>query len=160
MNDCPCGSGRAYSDCCEPVITGKSPAETALALMRSRYSAYVKGELDWLMKSCVGGDEGVDREATRKWAEESEWLGLKIVSTDKGGPTDDKGSVEFIADYVQGGLHDKHHEMASFVKKDGVWLYAEGSIVPETIVRAGPKVGRNDPCPCGSGKKYKQCHGK
>jgi uncharacterized protein YecA (UPF0149 family) len=26
------------------------------------------------------------------------------------------------------------------------------------IVRAGPRVGRNDPCPCGSGKKYKKCH--
>jgi preprotein translocase subunit SecA len=31
---------------------------------------------------------------------------------------------------------------------------------PETVVRDMPKVGRNDPCPCGSGKKYKQCHGK
>ena len=31
---------------------------------------------------------------------------------------------------------------------------------PETFVRQQPKVGRNDPCPCGSGKKYKQCHGK
>ena len=28
------------------------------------------------------------------------------------------------------------------------------------FVRGGPKVGRNDPCPCGSGKKYKQCHGR
>jgi preprotein translocase subunit SecA len=31
---------------------------------------------------------------------------------------------------------------------------------PATAVAAVPKVGRNDPCPCGSGKKYKQCHGK
>jgi preprotein translocase subunit SecA len=31
---------------------------------------------------------------------------------------------------------------------------------PKTAMREGPKVGRNDPCPCGSGKKYKQCHGK
>jgi preprotein translocase subunit SecA len=29
-----------------------------------------------------------------------------------------------------------------------------------TVVRAGEKVGRNDPCPCGSGKKYKHCHGR
>ena len=29
----------------------------------------------------------------------------------------------------------------------------------ETVVRTQPKVGRNDPCPCGSGKKYKKCHG-
>jgi preprotein translocase subunit SecA len=35
-----------------------------------------------------------------------------------------------------------------------------GQAVPETFVREGRKVGRNEPCPCGSGKKYKQCHGK
>jgi preprotein translocase subunit SecA len=40
----------------------------------------------------------------------------------------------------------------------------EGKVEPaqpeqKTIVREGPKVGRNDPCPCGSGKKYKKCHG-
>ncbi|WP_299571669.1 preprotein translocase subunit SecA [uncultured Shewanella sp.] len=32
--------------------------------------------------------------------------------------------------------------------------------IPRTVIRDGEKVGRNDPCPCGSGKKYKQCHGK
>jgi preprotein translocase subunit SecA len=31
---------------------------------------------------------------------------------------------------------------------------------PEPIKRLEPKIGRNDLCPCGSGKKYKQCHGK
>ena len=160
MDECPCGSGRAYSECCGPIIAGTKAAATAEALMRSRYSAYAKNEIEWLSKSCVGGDEGVDQEATRKWAEESEWLGLQIISADKGGPNDDKGTVEFIATYIQGGLKDKHHERASFVKKDGTWLYGEGEIVPETIVRAMPKVGRNDPCPCGSGKKYKQCHGR
>ena len=33
------------------------------------------------------------------------------------------------------------------------------AMAPQPITRAQPKVGRNDPCPCGSGKKYKQCHG-
>jgi preprotein translocase subunit SecA len=38
---------------------------------------------------------------------------------------------------------------------------AGGSVVaPQPIMREGPKIGRNDPCPCGSGKKYKQCHGQ
>ncbi|MDV2077502.1 preprotein translocase subunit SecA [Marinobacter xestospongiae] len=35
-----------------------------------------------------------------------------------------------------------------------------GQATPETFVRQERKVGRNEPCPCGSGKKYKQCHGK
>jgi preprotein translocase subunit SecA len=36
----------------------------------------------------------------------------------------------------------------------------QGTAVKRTPVQAGPKIGRNDPCPCGSGKKYKSCHGK
>jgi len=160
MSECPCGSGRAFSQCCEPFIKGAAKAPTALALMRSRYSAYATGAIDYIISSCVGGAEGVDREATRKWSEGSEWLGLTIASADKGGENDEKGTVEFIATYVQGGLKDRHHERAQFVKKDGAWLYDEGEVVPETVIRAGPKVGRNDPCPCGSGKKYKQCHGQ
>jgi len=159
MSDCPCGSGRAFSECCEPYITGKSLAPTALALMKSRYSAYATGALEWIVASCVGGEEGVDREATKKWSEESEWLGLKILSSDKGGPDDEEGSVEFVATYVRGGLKDEHHERATFKKQEGAWLYDEGEVVPETVTRVAPKVGRNDPCPCGSGKKYKKCHG-
>ena len=159
MNDCPCGSGLAFSACCEPYITGKALAPTALALMRSRYSAYTTGALDYLVASCVGGDEGVDREATKKWSEQSEWRGLRIIGVDKGGSSDDAGTVEFVATFVMGGLKDEHHERAKFVRKDGVWLYEEGEVVPETITRDAPKVGRNEMCPCGSGKKYKKCHG-
>jgi SEC-C motif-containing protein len=58
------------------------------------------------------------------------------------------------------GLKDRHREWASFKKINGDWLYESGAIVPTTIVREEPKVGRNDPCPCGSGKKYKHCCGK
>jgi SEC-C motif-containing protein len=61
---------------------------------------------------------------------------------------------------VTDGLRDRHHERATFKKQDGVWLYDDGEIVPTTIVRSTPKVGRNDPCPCGKGLKYKQCCGK
>jgi preprotein translocase subunit SecA len=39
-------------------------------------------------------------------------------------------------------------------------IYDGGAAVKRTPVQAGPKIGRNDPCPCGSGKKYKQCHGR
>jgi preprotein translocase subunit SecA len=37
--------------------------------------------------------------------------------------------------------------------------HSPGSTTPSTVRRSTPKVGRNDPCPCGSGKKYKKCHG-
>jgi SEC-C motif-containing protein len=74
--------------------------------------------------------------------------------------------VEFQASYERDGLKDVHHERAKFKKassSDGgnaEWLYDEGHIIPKTIVRAGPKTGRNDPCPCGSGRKFKHCCGR
>jgi preprotein translocase subunit SecA len=37
---------------------------------------------------------------------------------------------------------------------------AQQAKAPKTVIREGEKIGRNDPCPCGSGQKYKQCHGK
>ncbi len=161
MDACPCGSGRSYEDCCGPYISGSKKAPTAEALMRSRYSAYAKHEVDHIVATCVrDGSRDIDVEQTKRWSEKSQWLGLRIVSSEKGGPSDTEGTVEFIASYVMDGLKDEHRERAKFVRKDGDWLYDDGEIVPTTIVRSTPKVGRNDPCSCGSGKKYKHCCGR
>ncbi len=129
--------------------------------MRSRYSAYATRAIDYIVKTCLTDeDHDIDEEATRKWAEKSTWLGLTIVGTEKGGSADDEGMVEFRAAYSMDGLREEHHEKALFEKRDGQWIYVEGEVIPETVVREGPKVGRNDPCPCGSGKKYKKCCGQ
>ncbi len=159
---CPCGSGKTYSACCEPIIKGKSQAPTAEALMRARYSAYAAHAIEFIAKSCIrkDGDNDIDLDETRRWSEESEWLGLTIHSTSKGGPSDDEGTVEFSALYARNGLKDEHREVARFKKVDGVWFYSEGTVSATTVVRANPKIGRNEPCPCGSGKKYKHCCGK
>ncbi len=150
MEKCPCGSGLAYTACCEPFIKGTKDAPTAETLMRARYTSYVERD---------ERDE-VSIEETRKWSQESTWLGLKIVSTKKGGAADDTGIVDFIASYSSKGLKEEYHEVAEFKKNNGQWFYDKGTVVPTRIVRDTPKVGRNDPCPCGSGKKYKVCHGK
>jgi SEC-C motif-containing protein len=161
MKTCPCGSGRDYSECCELYISGKSDAPTAEALMRSRYTAYVVHDIDYIVDTCIKDDEhDIDVQQTKDWSEKSEWLGLKIINTEKGGPSDNEGAVEFTAEYKTGGFKDIHHEVASFKKVNNMWFYDEGIIVPKTIVRESPKVGRNDPCTCGSGKKYKHCCGK
>jgi SEC-C motif-containing protein len=161
MKNCPCGSGLPYSACCEPYISGAKDAPTAEALMRSRYSAYAEHAIDYIVGTCDREDrEAVDVKQTRAWSERSTWLGLKILSVDKGGPLDTEGTVEFEASYEQDGLKDIHHEKARFKKISGKWFYEDGDIVQKTVVRSGPKVGRNDPCPCGSGKKYKHCHGR
>lgn len=161
MNLCPCGSNKAYADCCEPYITGRQQAPTAEALMRSRYTAYAVHAIDYIVTTCVPeGRDDIDLEQTRIWSEKSQWLGLKILRTEQGGIADSTGIVEFEAAYALDGLKDTHHERAYFKKVDAQWRYEKGEIVPTTIVRATPKVGRNDPCPCGSGKKYKHCCGK
>jgi SEC-C motif domain protein len=161
-NLCPCGSALAYTGCCEPIISGKVKALTAEALMRARYSAYVKHEIDFIANSCVRkeGENDIDMDETRRWSEDSEWLGLKVHGTQNGGISDEEGIVEFSAFYTRNGFKDEHREAAAFKKVDGNWLYAEGKLAGTTIVRAAPKVGRNEPCPCGSGKKYKHCCGK
>ncbi|MBN1519487.1 MAG: YchJ family protein [Spirochaetales bacterium] len=160
MSDlCPCGSGRAYTACCGPIISGDKPAPSAEALMRSRYSAYALHKIDHVMASCVH-DDNIDEEATRRWSEQSTWKGLRILRVERGGPNDQDGLVEFVATYEQNGLAEEHHETARFVRQDGGWLYESGEVKTATVTRTAPKVGRNDPCPCGSGKKYKQCCGR
>ena len=160
---CPCGSGKKYSECCEPIIKGTSKAPTAEALMRARYTSYVKQEIDFIINSCEEGEKiaAIDRKATEDWAKNSTWHGLKILRTEKGTENDDEGIVEFEATYTdKGHLRDVHHEIGYFKKVNGEWLYSVGNVKPMTVIREGSKIGRNDPCPCGSGKKYKKCYGR
>ena len=160
---CPCGSGQNYSDCCEPIIKGTTPAPTAERLMRARYSAYVKHEIPFIINSCEEGEKiaEIDRKATENWSKNSTWHGLKILRTEKGTESDEEGIVEFEATYTEkSGIRDVHHETGYFKKINGAWMYSVGSVKPMTVVREGAKIGRNDPCPCGSGKKYKKCCGR
>ena len=161
MKPCPCGSCLPYADCCEPYIKGKKNAPTAEALMRSRYTAYVEHAIDYIVETCSQGEkERIDFNQTKNWSEKSKWLGLKILSVEKGGPLDNEGIVEFEAIYEMDNLKELHSEKARFKKSEDRWFYTEGEVKPNTIVRAGRKVGRNELCPCGSGKKYKHCCGK
>lgn len=161
MNTCPCGSTAAYSECCEPIIRGARPAATAEQLMRARYSAYVKTEMDFIFESTHPEyRKDYDHEGTKAWAAESEWLGLEIVGTHKGGAEDSVGEVEFVARFKdKDGIAREHHECGQFKRASGQWLFTDGTMVkprPLAVI----KIGRNDPCSCGSGIKYKKCCGK
>ncbi len=160
--NCPCGSDLTYTECCEPVIKGTRPAATAAELMRARYTAYTQVEMDFLKASLhPDHQEKNDSDGGRDWAENSEWHGLEVVSTQAGGPDDDQGQVEFVATYTHEGEQQVYHEVAEFDRIDGQWYFREGTPgVRKPTVREEPKVGRNDPCPCGSGHKYKKCCGK
>jgi SEC-C motif domain protein len=160
MNQCPCGSNLAYENCCEPVIKRVRSAATAEELMRARYSAYVKVETDFIFETTHPEFRGdYDHEGTRAWAESSEWDGLEIVATRNGGPDDRAGEVEFIARYREKGAKREHHETAQFRKEAGDWLFTDARLEKQKPL-VSTKIGRNDPCTCGSGQKYKKCCGK
>ncbi len=162
MSLCPCGSGREFEACCGPILSGAVAAPTAEALMRARYTAHVTGEYDFLYAS-VHPDirDETDHEEMKQWSQSVTWEGLEIVSVVDGGENDEKGEVTFIARYAVNTVPQMLHERAFFQKTDGKWLYTDGEVQGhETYYRESPKVGRNDPCPCGSGKKYKKCCGK
>ena len=162
MSNCPCGSQKAYEECCEPLHKGKAIATTAEQLMRSRYAAYATHELDYLFNTThPDSREDYDSESTKEWAETATWDHIEIVSTTAGDVDDTEGQVEFIAHFAdRKGRKMMHHELALFEKKDGAWYFKDGRYAkPHTVKREAPKVGRNEPCPCGSGKKFKKCCG-
>ena len=162
MSSCPCGSGNLFESCCGPILAGTVPATTAEQLMRARYCAFVEREIDFLTQS-LHPDHRHDHDAnaTRRWAENSDWLGLEIVSVQRGQQDDEEGEVEFIATFKDKGLVRRHHERSEFKKQNGTWYFVDGKVVlPKTQAHESPKVGRNEPCPCGSGKKYKKCCGQ
>ncbi len=160
---CPCGSKKDYAECCAPLHRGARRATTAVELMRARYSAFVRQEIDFVLDTAAPeGDREERREHIERWSRESTWHGLEIIDTEAGGESDDEGVVEFIAFYDDpDGDEVEHHERAFFRREEGEWIFVDG--VParqDPYVREEPKIGRNDPCPCGSGKKYKKCCGK
>ena len=158
---CPCKSGKTFGECCGPIIAGTAKAETAEQLMRARYASYVTGDVEFLRTSATKAvQEEFDEQASRAWSRAAQWHGLEIIKTEKGQSGDKDGVVEFRALYTANGEFCNHHEVSQFVKEDGGWKFSDGELVGEKpIVREEPKINRNDPCPCGSGKKYKKCCG-
>ncbi len=158
--ECPCCSGRQLNQCCGPKLRYGEVAKTAEELMRSRYSAFALEEVDYIMETHDPTTRHeVDREEIASWSEHSDWTGLSVVGVERGSESDSQGKVEFVAHYLSEEKEQSHHELADFVKKDGRWYFTDGAMVRSTYRRESPKIGRNDPCFCGSGKKFKKCCG-
>lgn len=158
MSNCPCGSGKALDACCGPYVNGTAPAPTAEALMRSRFTAYALGDVAYLHATLSKAEQG-DEEMSADDIKSTQWQRLEIRATEAGLEADDRGMVEFVAHYKTGGTQHAHHERSTFCREDGRWVYESGIINPKSAPVTSTKVGRNDPCPCGSGKKYKKCCG-
>lgn len=147
---CPCGNGKPYSACCEIYHLGDSQPTTAEELMRSRYTAYAMGMVDYL----VSTDANPNEQSIRDWMQGTKFTALRILATEAGQAEDDRGVVSFEADYTSNGQQITHRETSLFEKRQEKWIFVRGK---QTPLRTASKAGRNDPCPCGSGKKYKKC---
>jgi len=164
MNDttiCPCCSGLDFAACCEPYISGARDAPDPAALMRSRYTAYALQIMPYLFATLHPDQRhDYDEEGATRWARESEWENLEIVDVSPITAQGTTGTVEFKATYRRKGEKLVHHERAEFRRSGDTWYFFDGRMVgPAQLRRSTPKVGRNDPCPCGSGRKYKKCCG-
>lgn len=163
---CPCGSDERLVECCGPLLSGERVAVTAEQLMRSRYTANVYANTDYLTATWHLSTRPLELHPERAPVL---WTGLKVVRSVAGGEEEIEGMVEFVAHYRSNGRDGVLHEVSSFVKEDGRWYYLDGVISDEMRtdetgrqdkVKGSGKIGRNAPCPCGSGRKYKQCCGR
>ncbi|MEM5386900.1 YchJ family protein [Paraburkholderia phymatum] len=135
--DCPCGGAapdrretgkpQRFADCCGRYIDGGAAAPTALELMRSRYSAYVLGESQYLRDTWAAQACPADLDVDADAPDAPRWLGLQIKRYT---PLDDThAEVEFVARYKVGGRAHRLHESSRFVRgEDGRWRYVDGDV--------------------------------
>ncbi len=165
QQQCPCGSGHSLDQCCRPYMDGAAWPGDAETLMRSRYSAYVLGRYQWLVDSTHPDyREGISVEKLTEQAKDVQWLRLDVDRAENDVPAGKNGElfdvVEFHAYYEMEGIPRQLGERSFFARHDEKIFYVDGvALRPEAYRRQNPKVGRNDACPCGSGKKYKKCCG-
>lgn len=121
--DCKCGSNLAFEECCEPFLKGVKKAPTALALMRSRYSAYTLQKIDYLWNTTHFSEQKwYSKEAILQWSIENDWQKLEILSFSE-------TTVEFKAFYKnKAGNLKIHHEFSRFIFENEQWFYTDGDI--------------------------------
>ena len=157
MTMCPCCSSKSYDHCCAPILAG-TPAPSAEALVRSRYTAFVMRDLDHVERTHAPEvRDDFNRAEAERLADECEWGSLRIHNTKEFGDT---AEVEFVVQFRREQKSITGATVSRFRRDNGHWLYISSKPAPHIAnLRTGPKVGRNDPCPCNSGKKHKKCCG-
>ncbi len=118
---CFCGSDISFQDCCQKYIDGIQKAPTALALMKSRYSAYASHQADYLWNTTHSSQRKLYSKAEILiWAKANEWQKLEIISATE-------NTVEFKAYFLDENRQNQiHHEFSTFVKENASWYYVDG----------------------------------
>jgi SEC-C motif domain protein len=135
---CPCGSQNPSADCCEPYLSSTIPAPTAEALMRSRYTAFTRIDIDYLIATLHPKSRRPDdKRRHRQTINQTQWVRLTVLKTQKGQPTDKTGIVEFVAEFrdtqavgFAAAEVRQLHERSRFVREQGQWFYVDGDVLP------------------------------
>ncbi|MGI1671595.1 MAG: YchJ family protein [Neptuniibacter sp.] len=126
---CPCGSGKPFQFCCEPIVTGQKSAPTAEALMRSRYTAFAMGAIDYLINTTAPEKRGEDdAEILADQVKYTNWTGLKILDKAQGGRDDQEGMVEFEAEFETDDQTGTLYEKSNFRRENEHWVYVDGDV--------------------------------
>lgn len=157
MNVCPCDPQSSFEQCCGPFITDGLSAPTPEALVRSRYSAFAMRTLDYIERTHAPEvRDDFNRAEAERIAKDLDWQGLDIVSTTS---QVDGVDVEYVIRIRQSNRIVSKSSISRFRQEDGEWLLVSSRSGQKVADQRLVKVGRNDPCTCGSGKKYKKCCG-
>lgn len=155
---CPCGHDSDYAECCAPLHQGKHQATSAEQLMRSRYSAFVYHDIDYIVATTLPAQQAyLDKKAISDWATTTRWAGLSIIDTAHK-VAKRHAQVEFKAFFHQTDGIDAHHERSTFVlttcnnNKTPVWYFLDPTVAMS--------LSQKQPCLCDSGQKFKHCCGQ
>ncbi|WP_089139718.1 YchJ family metal-binding protein [Vibrio rumoiensis] len=160
---CPCCSQQPYDQCCQPIHADTANAQLPVQLMRARYCAHVLNNVGFVINSYHSSCQAEQEAEAIAESVASQWEQLEVI--DSPPPSNNEGFVEFKAYFKEDGKQYCLHERSRFIKENDQWRYIDG-VMPEEIVDPrlyqtieNTKIGRNDPCLCGSGKKFKKCCG-
>ncbi|AMW16298.1 YchJ family protein [Glaesserella parasuis] len=148
---CPCQSKLAYDECCKPFHFAQKLPITAEELMRSRYSAYTKVNIDYIVRTTLPAQQSLlDLKAIRDWSQKTQWIGLDIISNQEN-VTKIHSIVEFRAYFNTEDGVQIHHECSLFVNVDDRWYFFDPTV---------PMPAMKKLCICRSGKRFKDCCGR
>lgn len=129
--NCYCCSGKEFENCCQPFLEGNAKPITVEELMRSRFSAYAVGAVEYLLRSTHPSTRKFhDAKNIENWAKSNKWQKLEIISKSNGEAKDKSGTVEFKAHFLDAENKPQiHHELSNFRKELGKWFFVDGKIL-------------------------------
>ncbi|WP_261874451.1 YchJ family protein [Vibrio rarus] len=155
---CRCHSKKRYQDCCQPIHLQPSQAQSPLQLMRARYCAHELNLVEFVIHTYHPSCHAQNDAQAIAESVHGEWVKLEVVSTELGAH-DKEGFVTFNAYFIEDKRQYSFSEKSRFIKEGEQWFYIDGEMFDYPLAVPKSTLQRNDPCHCGSGKKFKKCCG-